>query len=65
VLSWLAQELSPRVHVSLMDQYFPAYRAIQDPILGRKTTPIEYLAALNAFDTAGLERGWFQSTSED
>jgi len=65
VLSWLAQELSPQVHVSLMDQYFPAYRAIQDPILGRKTTPIEYLAALNAFDTAGLERGWFQSTSED
>jgi len=65
VLEWLARELSPRVHVSLMDQYFPAYRAIRDPILGRKTTPDEYLAALDAFDAAGLERGWFQSASHD
>ena len=64
VLSWLAKELSPQVHVSLMDQYFPAHRALHDPILGRKTTPIEYLAALDAFDAAGLERGWFQNTSE-
>jgi putative pyruvate formate lyase activating enzyme len=65
VLSWLAKELSPRVHVSLMDRYFPAYRAIHDPTLGRKTTPAEYLAALEAFDAAGLERGWFQNTSQE
>jgi putative pyruvate formate lyase activating enzyme len=65
VLNWLASELSPQVHVSLMDQYFPAYRAIDDPILGRKTTPDEYLAALDAFDTAGLERGWVQNTTEE
>jgi putative pyruvate formate lyase activating enzyme len=65
VLCWIAKELSPRVHVSLMDQFFPAYRAIHDPILGRKTTPTEYLAALEAFDAAGLERGWFQNASEE
>jgi putative pyruvate formate lyase activating enzyme len=65
VLSWLAKELSPRIHVSLMDQYFPAYRAIHHPILGRKPTPTEYLAALDAFDRAGLERGWFQNASEE
>jgi putative pyruvate formate lyase activating enzyme len=65
VLAWLAKELSPRVHVSLMDQYFPAHRALRDPVLGRKTTPAEYLAALDAFDAAGLHRGWFQSASEE
>ncbi len=65
VLAWIATELSPRVHVSLMDQYFPAYRAIGDPVLGRKVTFEEYLAALEAFDAAGLERGWRQSHADD
>lgn len=60
VLAWIADKLSPRVHVSLMDQYFPAHRAVGDPILGRKVTFEEYLAALEAFDSAGLERGWRQ-----
>jgi putative pyruvate formate lyase activating enzyme len=60
VLRWIAGELSPRVHVSLMDQYFPAYRAVGDPELGRKITPEEYDAALAAFDDAGLEQGWLQ-----
>jgi putative pyruvate formate lyase activating enzyme len=65
VLRWIASELSPRVHVSLMDQYFPAHRAVGDPVLGRKVTPDEYIAALEAFDAAGLEKGWYQTTSED
>ena len=65
VLDWLARELSPRLHVSLMDQYFPAHYAIRDPVLGRKITPAEYLEALDAFDAAGLQRGWFQSASDE
>jgi len=63
VLSWLATVLSPHVHVSLMDQYFPAYRAFDDPDLARKVTSEEYLAALDAFEAAGLERGWFQDAA--
>ena len=65
VLGWIASALSPRVHVSLMDQYFPAHRALDDPVLGRKVTSDEYLKALDAFEAAGLERGWFQDTAED
>jgi putative pyruvate formate lyase activating enzyme len=60
VLRWIAAELSPRLHVSLMDQYFPAYKVLDDPVLGRKITPEEYAAALDAFDAAGLENGWMQ-----
>jgi putative pyruvate formate lyase activating enzyme len=60
VLRWIASELSPRLHVSLMDQYFPAYKALDDPILGRKITSEEYTAALEAFEEAGLENGWMQ-----
>jgi putative pyruvate formate lyase activating enzyme len=65
VLAWLARALSPRIHVSLMDQYFPAHRAIGDPVLDRKIRSEEYEAALEAFDAAGLERGWRQGTMED
>ncbi|MCL7453610.1 MAG: radical SAM protein [Anaerolineae bacterium] len=65
VLSWIARELSAQIHVSLMDQYFPAHRAVADPILGRKVTPEEYQAALEAFDASGLEFGWCQQTACD
>jgi putative pyruvate formate lyase activating enzyme len=65
VLRWIASEISPRVHVSLMDQYFPAYRVLEDPILGRKITWEEYETALEAFDAAGLDHGWYQNTATD
>jgi putative pyruvate formate lyase activating enzyme len=60
VLRWIVRELSPRVYVSLMDQYFPAHRAVGHPLLGRKLTAGEYEEALAAFDAADLERGWRQ-----
>jgi putative pyruvate formate lyase activating enzyme len=65
VLAWIAQELCPQVHVSLMDQYFPAHRAVGDPVLGRKLRPEEYAAALEAIDASGLENGWCQQTAVD
>lgn len=64
VLRWIATELSPAVHISLMDQYFPAYKALDHPLLGRKITPEEYEAALDAFDAAGLDNGWMQEHDE-
>jgi putative pyruvate formate lyase activating enzyme len=64
VMRWIATELSPRVHVSVMDQYFPAYKALNDPQVGRKITPEEYQVALDAFDAAGLENGWLQEHEE-
>jgi putative pyruvate formate lyase activating enzyme len=60
VLEWIARGLSPKVHVSLMAQYFPAHKAVGDPVLGRKVTQDEYLEALAALDAYGLEHGWKQ-----
>ena len=65
VLQWIAQRLSPRVHVSLMAQYFPAHKAVGDPLLGRKITADEYFQALSAFDALGLEWGWRQELCDD
>ena len=65
VLEWIARELSPLVHISLMAQYFPAHQAVGDPVLGRKITQEEYLEALTAFDDLRLERGWRQEYVEE
>ena len=64
VLHWIAKELSPRVNISLMAQYFPAHKAVGHPILGRKISSDEYFDALEAFDALGLERGWRQELCE-
>ena len=60
VMRWIGEELSPEVYVSVMDQYFPTYRTVDDPVLGRKITEEEYEAALDAFEAAGLQNGWLQ-----
>ena len=59
-LRWLAENLSRRVHISIMAQYFPAHKAIGHPLLGRKITAEEYEEALRACEEAGFEYGWKQ-----
>jgi putative pyruvate formate lyase activating enzyme len=63
-MQWLAENLSPQVHVSLMNQYFPAHLCVDDPLLGRKVSDAEYDAALDALSAAGLENGWVQDCQE-
>ncbi len=65
VLRWIAENLSPDVHVSLMNQYFPTFKTVGHPVLGRKITSEEYDAALDAFDAAGLNNGWGQEYAEE
>jgi len=65
VLRWLASHISPQLHVSLMDQYFPAHLAVGEPILGRKITSAEYTAVLDACEAASLENGWCQTTTQE
>ena len=64
VMRWIAGNLSPAVHVSLMDQYFPAYECVEDPLLGRKVSTEEYELAFQALVAAGLDSGWVQDHDE-
>ncbi len=59
-LRFIAEELSPEVTISLMSQYFPAYRASSYRELWRRITPREYLAAVEAMELYGLKNGWTQ-----
>lgn len=60
IFRFLADEISPKVYVSLMSQYFPAYRAVRHPQLGRRITRAEFDRAVEMFYTAKLSRGYIQ-----
>ena len=59
-LNWLAQEVSPKVSVSLMSQYHPMHKAYKYSLISRPVKPSEYDEALAALEAAGLEEGWAQ-----
>jgi putative pyruvate formate lyase activating enzyme len=60
IFEFISQEISNKVWVSLMDQYFPAYQAHNFQNLKRKTTPHEFQEAERAFFNSGLINGWTQ-----
>ena len=59
-LTWLAQELSPTVTVSIMSQYLPAHRATQMPLLSRNISTAEYETVVGLLADVGIENGWVQ-----
>ncbi|NLE77167.1 MAG: radical SAM protein [Chloroflexi bacterium] len=60
VFAWIAQALGVDLHVSLMNQYFPTFKAVEHPLLGRKVTESEYEAATEVVSQLGFANGWLQ-----
>jgi putative pyruvate formate lyase activating enzyme len=61
IFRFLAREVSRDVYVSLMSQYFPAYRADEDKTINRRITVTEFQQAVDAFYDAGLGKGYIQN----
>jgi putative pyruvate formate lyase activating enzyme len=62
-LEWIRDELSPRVAVSLMAQYYPTHQAGTNQrfvLLSRRIRESEWLRAVGALDGLGMEEGWMQ-----
>src|SRR5438132_248322 len=62
-LRWIPDELSPRVAVSLMAQYYPtnvAGTTQRYTLLSRRITESEWLRAASALEDFGIEEGWLQ-----
>lgn len=62
-LSWIRDELSPRVAVSLMAQYYPTNVAGTNQrytLLSRRIRESEWMRAVSALDEFGIEEGWMQ-----
>ena len=56
VLQFLAEEISPKTHLNLMDQYSPCFRADEHPELNRGITSSEYEEALEHACRFGFHR---------
>jgi len=62
-LEWIRQELSPRVAISLMAQYYATNQAATHDrfvLLSRRITESEWLRAAALLDDLGMEEGWMQ-----
>ena len=60
VFKFIAEELSPNVHISLMSQYYPTNKAYKDILIDRALRNSEYDKALQLLDKYGLHNGWIQ-----
>jgi putative pyruvate formate lyase activating enzyme len=52
--------LDPKIHISLMAQYYPTNRSYRNILLNRKISFREYERVLELLDKYGLENGWIQ-----
>jgi len=60
VLKYIAEEFSPKLHISLMAQYFPTCLVSGHPLLNRTITASEYNKVVDAFHKLGFYHGWVQ-----
>ena len=60
VLRFLAEEISPKIHVSLMAQYYPTKHVQGHRLLGRSVSADEYQLVVDEMDKLGLYNGWIQ-----
>jgi len=59
ILDWIADHV-PDAYVSLMAQYFPAYRAYEFQEINRRVTTFEYQSVVQYFTGLGLKNGFMQ-----
>lgn len=60
IMEFISEEISSDTYISLMSQYFPAYKAVGKPLIDRRITTAEYAAAQEMMETYGLTNGWIQ-----
>lgn len=59
-LRWIAENIGTRTYISVMSQYFPAYKAENFAEISRKIHYDEYIKVLEEIDKLGFYRGYIQ-----
>jgi putative pyruvate formate lyase activating enzyme len=59
-LAWLVRDVSPRITVSIMSQYYPTHLSLHFPELRRTISSSEYTEVIKLVESLGLENGWIQ-----
>ena len=65
VLKWIEQEIGEDIWVSVMAQYFPTYKALEDPLLNRKITKNEYEQVEQYLYSLKLSNGYIQDLEDE
>jgi putative pyruvate formate lyase activating enzyme len=60
VLRYVAEEISPNLHISLMSQYYPTPQVKDHPLLNRTISAEEYQQVVDAMYELGFHKGWTQ-----
>lgn len=60
VFKFISEELSPKIHISLMAQYYPTNKAYKEILLDRRLRQSEYEKAIDLLEKYGLVNGWIQ-----
>ncbi len=61
VLNEMATQVNTKITVSLMAQYYPAFKARKRPPLNRRLYTFEYQKVVDHLDQLGFENGWIQA----
>lgn len=64
VLKWINDNLSNKVYISVMAQYFPTYKACEYPEINRKITAEELDLVWDYASSLGFENGFIQKLGE-
>ena len=65
IIKWIKEHLPNDVYVSIMTQYFPSYKAVDDDKINRKLNKREYDIIENYIFMLGLENGYLQDFVKD
>lgn len=65
ILRFIANELSPKIHISLMSQYYPTAKAFEYPEISRTINQKEYKTVVNEMKKLDLNNGWIQELSSN
>lgn len=65
VLKWIEEKMGEKILVSVMAQYFPTYKALEDPMLNRKITKNEYKEVEQYVYSLNLPNGYIQELEDE
>jgi putative pyruvate formate lyase activating enzyme len=65
ILKWIKENIPEDVYVSIMSQYFPTYKAVEDEKISRKINKREYKEIENYIYMIDLKNGYMQDYIED
>ncbi|MFC2149107.1 radical SAM protein [Candidatus Auribacterota bacterium] len=60
IFKFISEEVSKDIHISLMRQFSPVFKAREHPGINRRITDAEYDRAVSLMSGYGLKNGWFQ-----